>query len=231
MPERRLIPAIEKRIEHFIQLSEKAKQESAEKDRKRPTITISREFGCEGYPVAESLREVLEAKTHESWSIMDRALLDEVAKNHHLLESVLGKLGEKSRALEEVVSTFSSSWKTEHDYYRLLCKELFSLAVGGNVILVGRGAAIVTQSLENCYHFRLYAPMRFKIEYIAKKTCLTVAETEALIEKKQRQRDAFVRDFLNKDARDLLYYHMAFNNDRTPSPRIAAVIADYMLGA
>jgi len=231
MPERKLIPAIEKRLENFIQLTHKAEKEVKEKERKRPAITISREFGCEGYPVAEKLKELLEEKTHEKWAVMDKVLLDEVAKDNHLLESVLSKLGEKSRILEEAISLFSPNWLTEHDYYRLLCKEIFALGVGGNVIIVGRGSAIVTQPLENCFHFRLFASKGCKVDYISRKTGLSAAETEAFIEKKQKQRDAFVLDFLNRDAKDLQYYNLAFNNDKNPSGRTAKIIADYVLSS
>lgn len=228
MPERKLIPSVEKRLEHFIELTHKAEKEVKEKERKKPAITISREFGCEGYPVAEKLKDLLEEKTHEKWAVMDKALLDEVAKNHHLLESVLSKLGEKSRVLEEAICLLSPNWRTEHDYYHLLCREIFALGVGGNVIIVGRGSAIVTQPLENCFHFRLYASKVFKIDYISRKTGLPAAETEALIEKKQKQREAFVLDFLNRDAKDLQYYNLVFNNDKNPSGRIAQIIADYV---
>lgn len=231
MPERRLIPAIEKRLENFIQLTRKAEKEVKEKERKKPAITISREFGCEGYPVAEKLKELLEEKTHEKWAVMDKALLDEVAKDNHLLESVLSNLGEKSRVLEEALCLFSPNWLTEHDYYHLLCREIFALGAGGNVIIVGRGSAIVTQPLENCFHFRLYASKVFKTDYISRKTGLSVADTEALIEKKQKQRDAFVLDFLNREAKDLQYYNLAFNNDKNPSGKIAGIIADYVLSS
>lgn len=229
MPERLLIPSIEKRLEHFMEIAQKAGKEAAEKEKKRRTITISREFGCEGYPVAEKTRTALEEKTGEPWLLMDKALLDEVSRTHHLLDTALARLGEKSRVVEDIVSTFSPSWLTEHDYYRLLCREILAIAVGGNVIIVGRGSSIVTQALDNCFHFRLFATLRFKTEYIAGRCGLSEPEAGIFIEKKQRQRDAFVRDFLNRDSKELQYYHLVFNNDRNSSERIAGIIADYVL--
>jgi hypothetical protein len=231
MPERMLIPSVEKRLENFMELTRKAAKEVIEKEKKKPAITISREFGCGGYPVAEKLKAILEEKTNEQWPLMDKALLDEVAKTHHLIESVLARLGEKSRVVEDVISTFSPNWLTEHDYYRLLCREILALAVGGNVIIVGRGSAIVTQALDNCFHFRLFASLGFKMEYIARCAGLSASETELFIEKKQRQREAFVRDFLNRDSKELKYYHLVFNNDKNSSERIAGIIADYVLSS
>lgn len=229
MPERQLIPSVEKRLAHFMDLTHKAEKEVAEREKKKPTITISREFGCGGYPVAEKLRDLLEEKTHETWAVMDKALLDEVAKNHHLLDRVLSKLGEKSRVIDDIISTVSPKWLSEHDYYRLLCREIFALALGGNVIIVGRGSAIVTQLLENCFHFRFFASNRFKIDYISRKLNMPAAEAAAFIEKKQKQRDDFLLDFLNSDAGDLQYYNLVFNNDKNPSGKIAGIIADYVV--
>lgn len=231
MPEKMFIPSIEKRLAHFMELTQKAKKESAEKEKKKLTITLSREFGCEGYPVAEKLKEILDSRTKEQWVIMDKALIDEVAKDHHLLDSCLSTLGEKSRVLEEAISTFSPAWKTERDYYRLLCRQLFALATGGNVIIVGRGASIVTQSLENCFHFRLYASNWFKVQYLSKKISLSVPELEKFIAKKQKQRDKFVCDFLNCDAGELHYYNLVINNDKNPSEKIAKIIADYVISS
>jgi hypothetical protein len=55
----------------------------------KPTITISREFGCEAYPMAERLQELLEKKSGEKWVVMDKNLLEEVARDHNLSEELL----------------------------------------------------------------------------------------------------------------------------------------------
>jgi cytidylate kinase len=198
-------------------------------DKMRPTITLSREFGCEAYPVTECLKVMLEKKTGESWVIMDKALLEEVAKNHNLSEDMLKGLGEKSRFLDEILATFSPHWKSERDHFQLICRQILSLAEKGNVILVGRGGSIITQALKNCHHFRMFASPQFKIRSISKRLDITKEEAEVMIQKKQKQRDAFMHDFLDRDARDLHYYNLIINNDRNSTEIIAATIAHYVL--
>ena len=229
MPHRMLIPSIEQRLSHFMDLTEKATQQAEKEAKKKLTITISREFGCGGYPVAEKLQRILEERTGEPWSLMDKALIEEVAKDHGLLERVLAKLGEKSRVVDDIVSTLSPRWLTEGDYYRLLCRQIVALAAEGNVIIVGRGASIITQSFENCFHFRLFGSMKFKTEYISRRLSLSQEQADTLVHEKQRERDAFICDFLSCDAKDLKYYHIAFNSDKIPSDGIAKVIADYVV--
>ncbi len=228
MPESTLIPSIDKRLGAFIEVNRRQDALSGEPP-PRPTITISREFGCEAYPMAELLRQQLETRTKQSWTLMDKALLDEVAKNHNLSQQVLEKLGEKNRFLDEFLSTFSPRWKSDKDYYRLLCKQIIALAEEGNVIIVGRGAAQVTQRMKNCHHFRMFASHAFKVSSIAKRLSVDRGEAESLIEKRQKERDRFIRDFLDRDPYDLNIYHLIFNNDRNSASKVADTIADYLL--
>lgn len=232
MSDNPLVPSIEMRLGSLLEINRRKDESEASRIRAgkaKPTITISREFGCEAFPVAERLKGIMEQKTGQPWTLMDKALLEEVAKHHKLSEDILRGLGEKSRLLDEMLATFTPRWKSEKDYFRLLCKHVFSLAEKGNVIIVGRGSAIVTQTLKNCYHFRMYASQGYKVASIARRLKLSTAEAEVVVEKKQKQRDTFIRDFLDRDARDLHFYHLVFNNDKNSAERIAHMIAEYVL--
>lgn len=233
MPERMLIPAIEARLGSLLEFNRRNETEKSTRavaEKSRPAITLSREFGCEAYPVADRLKELLEKKSGESWIVMDKGLLEEVARNHNLAEDLLKGLGEKSGFLDEILATFSPYWKTDKDRFKLICKHMVSLAEKGNVILIGRGGAIITQTLKNCFHFRMYASQNFKTRSIMQRLGITGEQAETLIQKKQKQRDAFIRDFLNRDAQDLNLYHLVINNDRNSPEKAARTIAEYVLG-
>jgi cytidylate kinase len=159
---------------------------------------------------------------------MDKSLLEEVAKNNDLSETILKSLGEKNRWLDEMLSTMSPRWKSEKDHYRMLSRQIVSLATTGNVIIIGRGASIVTQNMKNCRHFRIYASMEFKTQSISRRAKISLQDAELLVEKKQKLRDKFIKDFLDQDARDLQYYNLLFNNDKNSADRIAQIIADYV---
>jgi cytidylate kinase len=228
MPDK-LIPAIEQRVSALVEVTRRAMgQADSSKSRLKPTITVSREFGCEAYPMTEKLKSLLEKKTGEPWALMDKALLEAVARNHNLSEEILSNLGAKSTFMDEVISTFTPKWKSDKDYYRLLCRHIVSLATAGNVIIVGRGASIVTRSMENCFHFRMVASEDFKIKSIAIRLGIALAEAKDLVQNRQKQRDKFMRDFLNADGSDPQCYHMVFNNGKIPGEKIAETIFHFM---
>src|SRR5690242_8885676 len=231
MPKEHLIPSVEERLRGLIEVGRRNLREHVlgSEERRYPTVTLAREFGCEAYPVAQKLRTLLEERSGQQWVIMDRALLEAVAQDYNLSAQMLSDIGKKNRFLDDMLSTFSARWKSDKDYYRLLCRQIVSLAQDGNVILVGRGAAIVTQDIGNCFHFRLVAPMSFRAGSIAARMQLSADEAQDLIEVRQRQRDAFLKDFLGREIGEPTLYHAIFNNSRCSAAQIARLAADVVM--
>ncbi len=230
MTEKLLIPSIEKRLTGLIEVSRRAMREGEmrEKSNLKPTVTISREFGCEAYPTAEKLKTLLEAKSGEPWALVDRTLIDEVAKHHDLAASILHNLGQRPRWLDDMLSTLSPRWHNEREHFQLLAQQIVAIASGGNAIIVGLGAAIVTQSMKNCHHFRIFASQEFKTASVAARASVSRAEAVEMIERRQKSREKFVRDFLNKDINDIHSFHLLFNNDRNSADSMAETMSSYL---
>lgn len=231
MTESILVPSIENRLAGLIEVSRRAKIEAdiAAKNTIKQTVTISREFGCEGYPTAEKLKKILEEKSGETWALVDRRLIDEVAKHHELEADLLHNLGKRPRWLDDMLSSLSPKWKNERDYFQLLAQKIVAIASGGNAIIVGMGGAIVTQSMKNCHHFRIFGSMEHKVKSIAHRAKVSPAEALEMIEKRQRAREKFVRDFLDKDINDIHFFHVLYNNDRNTPDMMAQSIANHLL--
>lgn len=230
MTENILVPSIENRLAGLIEVSRRVKLEGNLADRKivKSTVTISREFGCEAYPTAEKLKKILEDSSGETWAIVDRTLVDEVARHHDLEADLLHNLGKRPRWLDDMLSSLSTKWKNERDYFQLLAQKIVAIASGGNAIIVGMGGAIVTQSMKNCHHFRIFGSQEYKIHSIALRAKVSPAEAVDMMEKRQKSREKFVRDFLDKDINNIHYYHLLFNNDRSSSDIMAASMASYL---
>jgi len=230
MSDKILVPSIENRLAGLIEVSRRAKiaGDMAERKTVKATVTISREFGCEAYPTAEKLKKILEESSSEPWALVDRTLIDEVARHHDLESDLLHNLGNRPRWLDDMLSSLSTKWKNERDHYQLLAQKIVSIAAGGNAIIVGMGGAIITQSMKNCHHFRIFGSMECKVNSIAKRAKVSPAEAVEMIENRQKAREKFVRDFLDKDINDIHFYHLLFNNDRNSSDKMAATMASHL---
>jgi len=228
MPVNVLPPSIEQRMGTFNEVIRRARLFSPDSQAK-PTITISREFGCEAFPVSEELLKMVQERTGEQWVLVDKSLLTAVAKDHSLAEEILHGLGQKPNWLDEMFATLSPSWKSQAGYYELICNQIASVAMAGNAIFVGLGAAIITKPLKNCFHFRLVADQEFKIRSISRRLGISRQEAELLIPERQKERDRIIRTLLDADHHDPLHYHMTINNSKVSSHKIARTIADFAL--
>lgn len=232
MPENLLIPSVDLRIGSLEEYNRRQKEKAYSQfghPKPRPCITISREFGCTGYPAAELLRELMMQKTGDEWVMIDKAVLEEVAKRHHISEEILQHLGERNQVLQEFLATFSPRWKSQYEYFSMLSEHIIALAELGNVIIVELGGAVISRHIEHSYHFRIFGSAAFKTASLAKRLNMEGEEAEKLMHRQQKLRDHFTRDFLNRNDHDPSLYDMLFNNDRCSPEKIAHTIADFVL--
>jgi cytidylate kinase len=230
MPENLLIPSVDLRIgglEEYNRRQHLNATSKSQKKKPRPVITLSREFGCEGYPVAEKLCDLVSERTGDKWILIDNAILEEVARNHNISEDILHHLGENNRILDEVMATFSTHWKTDRDHFQLLCSYIISLAEQGNVIIVELGGSTIARHIEHSYHFRIYASETFKMDSLSRRLSLPAEEAADLMHRMQKKRNRFNLDFLNLNGHDPALYDLMFNNDRCTPEKIVRTIANY----
>lgn len=231
MPENLLIRSVDLRIGSLEEYNRRQKEKAAQLHRKpkaRPCITISHEFGCEGDPVAERLRELMMQRTGDEWTLIDKSILEEVARCHNIPEEVLQSLGEGSHILSDVLATFSSRWKSDQDCFRILSHHVVALAEQGNVIVVDLGGAVITRHIEHSCHFRIYGSAAFKTTTLAHRLGIEPEAAEKLMEREQESCDHFSKFFLDQDEHDPALYDLLFNNDRIAPGAIAHAIADFV---
>lgn len=231
MPENLLIPSVDLRVGSLEEYNRRQKEKAAEQHRKpkpRPCITISREFGCEGYLVAERLREIMMQKSGDQWVMIDKAVLEEVARRHNISEEILQTLGENNRILNDVLATFSPRWKSDQEYFRLLSRHILALAEQGNVIIVELGGAVITRHIEHSCHFRLYGSEAFKTATLVRRLHIETEAAEKLMHRQQKARDHFNTVFLDHNSHDPSPYDLLFNNDRSTPEIMAGTIAGYV---
>lgn len=224
-PLTKLSPPIPGRIQAWEDIQRRLEQERESKA--RPTITLSRVFGCEGFPVAEKVKALLEAETGEPWNVYDKTLLEAVMADEGLSEKVLKNLGVTAGRLERM----GLAPKEFYEHVRAfdaLSRHIVHLAQAGNAIIVGRGGAVLTQALGNCFHFRIEAKVEWRVQAMMERLSMPRDEAERFVTLNQERREAFMREQLKVDPKDLGFYDAVFNNARHGAAEMAAAITAFV---
>jgi cytidylate kinase len=227
-PYANLVPSVERRLSTWISISE-TRSTGVVPPGSRPTITISRRFGCEAFPLCEQLKDLLDRRTGENWGIFDKALIERVSQDEKLSLSVLEDLGGPSRALDRI-GYFVPGYQTQPEIFRHIPKYVARIAETGNAIIVGRGAAVITHDFPNCFHFRLDAPFEFRVASMARRMELTEADAKKLVRDGEKTRQQFLEECLHVSLDDPTWYDAVYNNGRHSIGEIARSIAAYVLG-
>lgn len=223
-----LAPEIEARLAGWVKIQERQPHPAAVK--LRPTITLSRQFGCEGFPLAERLKSAFEEASGEPWNVFDKSLIELVAKEEAIPLSLLQRLGDMSRAVEAF--GLHSAERITHDMaYDKVARYLVQIARVGNAIVVGRGGAILCRGLRNSYHFRLVAGHDWRVANFARRMGLSLGEAEVQVKENQHQREKFVAQCLGESVADPRFYDAVFNNERHGVEDIARAILAFVRSA
>lgn len=220
---------IEQRLAGWVAIRER--QGVGAGARSRPTITLSREFGCEAFAVATCLEQMLVEATGEEWAVFDRALIDRVANDTEIAPRILKRLGDMPREFEALGFHPEGIPLTQDAVYHKLVRCLIPLAQAGNAIIIGRGGAVLCQSLANCFHFRLVASLDWRVHAYARRMDMPLDEARRTVMDLSAMRAAFLAHNLGTSAEDPKYYDAIFSNERLTTDGIARAIVAHVKGA
>jgi Cytidylate kinase-like family len=212
-----MIPSIELRERAWLQARERSVH--SRQSPPLPSVTISRQYGCEGYPLALHLQRLLEEASGKPWTVFDKTLVDKVASDEQLSRELLSHLGDESHAQDVLRTHFG--YLTHDDAYAKVVKHIVPIAAAGCAIIVGRGGAIACQDLKNCFHFRLVGSFAFRSLTLARRLEVPLAEAEALVRTQSKLREKFISQCLHEDITATRWYDAVFNNERQSVETIA----------
>lgn len=214
-----LTPGIEQRISNWQKEAEEAKTEPS------PCITLSREFGCEAYPVAEKLQQKLSSNTHADWLVLDAQLLDKIAKESGYFTADTEHSGDMNPFFHSLVSMLMGTQHLKQfETFPYIKQAIHHFAQAGNCIIIGRGGVNVTRHLTNCIHVRLIAPLEFRIKKRMELQGLDRSEAIQMIKERQMLRDEFINSFTGSTVNDPALYHLVINNEKYIPDQIANII-------
>lgn len=177
-------------------------------------ITISREMGSGGIPIAHRTAEKL------GYTLIDGDSIAAVAENYGLTAEALENADEKPPAFVEKIDE-----KIETDFHRV---ELIILdhALKGNVVIYGRGGQDLLKGVSSVLRVRIIAPFEERVERWAEREWIDPDLARILVRKSDQQRAGFIRYYFDRDWQDPLHYDLNINTSRLSDDTAVKLICE-----
>jgi cytidylate kinase len=180
------------------------------------SITISRETGAGAITVSQLVVEYLEMHQVNDplhpWTIFDRDLVKKVIEHHKLSETVEQYMQEDApKRVDDLLSDVLGVHPPARTLVQHTNRTILRLAMSGNVIIVGRGANLITSSLTNVFHARLIAPLEFRIQNVREYYNLSHQKAVEFVREGDRAKARYYQRNFNSKIQEPLQYHLTIN--------------------
>jgi len=168
-----------------------------------PLITISRETGSGGRPIAVMVAK----KLGYPWKVFHKEIVDELSKMTHLEKNLIRDVDENTIPLaEEVISDFfGKRYLNLNSYHKSLVKVLSAVGQQGFAIIVGRGAHYL---FPHALKVRVICEMHQRVTWVMEYEHVPEKEAKRRIEASDRRRIEFEESVFRHDPRKAHHYDL-----------------------
>lgn len=207
-----------------------------------PIVTVSRQFGAGGSELAARVAESL------GWTLLDNALLDEVAARLGTSREDVASRDERRPSLAARLADALALGATDaepsvagalpgHDAEtvappppeeRVLVvtqRVIVEAAARGPLVVVGRGAQAALAARADAFHVLCCAPRDARVAHVAAREGLTPAGAARRVDEVDRERLALVRRRWGRELLDPSRYDLCVNTARLGIVEAAALVA------
>ncbi len=190
-----------------------------------PAITISREYGCNGWSLAQELGHRLSSEDWE-WLVYGQEVLEEIASDMKISKRFLSGFADNQvhELRDYLETTFGVHPETLTLFHRIV-HNIRALAKGGGVIIVGRGANFIARDLPGSIHLRIVADREWRVERVARQQEITPEQAAEIVRNSDRARRSYIQESFNRSIDDPLGYTMVLNNQLLDQETIIEMVA------
>lgn len=177
-------------------------------------ITISREMGSGGIPIAHKVAEKL------GYQLIDGEMIMASAEAYGLSPEAVEQADEKP---PHFVDTLDSKQFLDLHLIELIILEA---ALKGNVVIYGRGGQDLLKDVKSVLRTRIVAPFEDRVERWAEREWLDPDRARYLVRKSDQQRAGFIKYYFDRDWEDCVHYDLVINTQRLSEDKAVAVICE-----
>jgi len=177
-------------------------------------ITISREMGSGGIPIAHKVAEKL------GYQLVDGEMIMAEAIAYGLSPEAVEQADEKP---PHFVDTLDSKQFLDLHLIELIILEA---ALKGNVVIYGRGGQDLLKDVNSVLRTRIMAPFEDRVERWAEREWLDPDRARYLVRKSDQQRAGFIKYYFDRDWEDSVHYDLIINTQRLSIEKAVQVICN-----
>lgn len=168
-----------------------------------PLVTISREKGSGGRPIAHLIAK----KLGKPWRVFHEEILNQIVEQTHLERELVKEVDEANIPLidEIIADFFGKRYLNLSNYYRELVKILSTIGNRGCAIIVGRGADYL---FPHALKVRTICEMAQRIKWMMEYEKISEKEAVKRIEESDRKRVEFIKTLYQHDPRKAHHYDL-----------------------
>jgi cytidylate kinase len=172
----------------------------------RPFITVAREPGSGGAPVAKAVADKL------GFTFVDEQIIDEIAKSTKRRRDIIHAIDEKSRnAIEDMVhSLLNREYVDDLKYVTELVRVILTYAHRGHVVILGRGANFITPFAKGL-HVNITAPYAVRMQRAKDFEGHNEKMAKKVINDVESERKGFVKQYFKHDINKCNSYDLTLN--------------------
>lgn len=172
----------------------------------KPFITIAREPGSGGAPIAQAVAKKL------GFTYVDDQIIEEIAHSTKKHKTLIKGIDEKSRTaiVDMIQSLLNTDYIDDIKYVTELAKIILTYAHQGNAVILGRGANFITPFAKGL-HVNVTAPYSLRVQRAMEYEHLSEKGAKAVISKVENERKSFVKQYLKKDLAKPNSYDLTIN--------------------
>ncbi|MDE2039345.1 MAG: cytidylate kinase-like family protein [Elusimicrobia bacterium] len=214
----------------FGYLQAAAQAKNAETFSPQPFVTLSRQAGAGSTEVASALARRLSEIEGRPWTVVDRALCEEVAADRNLSVTLDNLMREIYREpIEDYITYLLLKQSSQGAVTKAVFQTLRAAALSGRTVIVGRAGSLVTRDLSLGVHIRLVMPRPQRVSNLERWLGLPAQEAERECARRDADRRQLVKSYFKKEIDDPLLYDAVWNAGRLSAEAIAELTARLVL--
>lgn len=187
----------------------------------RPFVTVAREPGSGGAPIAKAVADKL------GFTLVNEQIVDEIAASTKQRREIIKAIDEKSRTrIEDIVhSMFNPEYIDDVKYITELAKVVLAYALKGKVVILGHGANFITPFASGL-HVNITAPYDVRVQRAMDHEGLSHSQAREIIAKVEKERKDFVKQYLRKDLNKANAFDLTINTTYLPVNEASDIVVE-----